>query len=178
MLSFHLTVRALPLQVVDGVAAFDPVTLLIACRTLAADTEVQTIPNIDLPSPPALASLAIIETFPTTGVPTQVTVTIDTGVMRWASGLDAEGTTFEDYTGAIRYGVDLGESPALFLPDGVLSRAPMTLPNGEPVTIWLAELAGPDERAGQPGHLDGLEILARALHFQEQWHLATEYTQV
>lgn len=115
------------MEFIDGVAAFDPVTLRIAAEQL---------PLVNLPEvvdgelPHLLAGLAVVEV-----TPFAVTCTIDTGLMSW----DATRESFNGYRGGSYEGVLVQEAMVAEVGEVSLARAPMRLGESQ-VWAWFAEL--------------------------------------
>lgn len=114
----------------DGVAAFDPVTLRIAAAQLPL---VQLPPELDGELPGVLSSLAEVSI-----TPFAVTATIDTGQMTWADAADTE--PFTTYRGEEANGIAFEDAQVAELDDVLLARLPMRLGDSR-VWGWFAELS-------------------------------------
>ena len=118
----------------NGVAAFDPVTLRIAAEQLPT---VQLPEAFDAVMPEHLVELATVDLNPFS-----VTAKIDTGQLTW--GVDAESTEFTTYAGGRATGVRLDGARVAVLADATVARVTMRL-DGEKLRAWFAEL--PEEVA-------------------------------
>ena len=146
------------LEVGNGVAAFDPVTPVLAAEE-AARKGVQTRlrPELDLPTPDTLEPLAEVSFAIDATGNASISAKIDTGKMKWnLDDQQAESASFQDYTGMERRGVDLGYLEVLVDGHLLVTYAPMKTPKGDPVRCWFAELPA------ELGVFDGYELLALA----------------
>ena len=161
-----------PLELTDGVAAFDPTTLTIAAEIL--DTRGFTIAGdrlLDSETSPALKRLAKVSATPPGTVPVSVTAIIDTGVLRWSSETYASVDEIDAYDGTTKYGVSISRKPVLTLKDAVVTRASMTSEklHESKVKVWFAELKG---ELGNT--IDGFDLLSRAKNYSAQFQTSTD----
>lgn len=156
--TFDATSEGLPLTVKKGVAAFDPVTLLLAAeKGTSKNIQVRLRPELDLPIPRALKGMAKVSLGIDPMGRLSISAVIDTGKMKWnLDGADAEHSCFEDYKAVGRRGVELGYLPVLNSDKSMVTHAPMKTPKGKPVTCWFTEL--PQEL----DEFDGYDLLALA----------------
>lgn len=163
-LTFDATEEGFPLTVEKGVAAFDPVTLLLAAKKgTRKNIQVRLRPELDLPIPRALKSMADVNFGIDPFGRLSISVLIDTGKMKWnLNGDDAEADCFEDYHGVERQSVNLGCLPVLVSNGMIVACAPMKTPTDAPVTCWFVEL--PEEL----DKFDGYDLLALAQDAMEK----------
>ncbi|MDO5670388.1 MAG: hypothetical protein Q4G50_10315 [Corynebacterium sp.] len=127
----------------NGVAAFDPVTLRIAAEQLPT---VQLPEALDAEMPEHLCRLAEVEV-----TPFNVAAKIDTGQLTWRG--EAKATEFTTYAGGQASGVKLSGARVAELADATVARVTMKLEDRK-LRAWFAEL--PAEVAS----LDAFELVA------------------
>lgn len=161
---------ALPID--GGVAAFDPVSLRLAAQTLSdRGGTVHLLPNVAGTQSPILTQLAEVVAAPAEGIPTSVVATVDTRRLRWDRGtFTPEAIDFTDYTGATKYGVDLGRLPVADMGDTRVTCADMLTENDESLTVWFAEL--PNELTSA----DARALTDLALRTRDSWEETERYT--
>ena len=113
----------------NGIAAFDPVTLRIAAEQLPL---VQLPPALDAEMPEHLCSLATVEV-----TPFDVAAKIDTGQLTWSGNASLE--YFTTYAGGQASGVRIAGARVAELDDAVVARVTMHL-EGKKLRAWFAEL--------------------------------------
>ncbi|GAB3698605.1 hypothetical protein [Corynebacterium nasicanis] len=127
----------------NGIAAFDPVTLRIAAEQLPM---VQLPEVLDAEMPEHLVELAEV-----TVTPFDVAAKIDTGQLSWGSTATLE--PFTTYAGGQASGVQLSGARVAELADALVARVTMKLEDRK-LRAWFAEL--PAEVAA----LDAFELVA------------------
>ncbi|WP_156231076.1 hypothetical protein [Corynebacterium occultum] len=96
--------------------------------------------------------------------PEKVLVSIDTGHLSWPESLHPEATEFIGYQGEEHYGVQLDEVEVAFIDGRPLTCLPMRTAAGDPLNLWVHELA---EEPGE--QLDGFELVTTARGLMEGW---------
>lgn len=127
----------------NGIAAFDPVTLRIAAEQLPL---VQLPEALDAEMPEHLVALAEVEV-----TPFNVAAKIDTGQLTWGS--EAELKPFTTYAGGQASGVALSGARVAALDDAVVARVNIFLGDRK-LRAWFAELPA------EVPELDGIELVA------------------
>lgn len=131
------------MELLNGVAAFDPVTLRIAAEQLPT---VQVPEVLDAEMPEHLVALAEVEV-----TPFNVAAKIDTGQLTW--DVDAELTPFNTYAGGQASGVQLAGARVAELEDAVVARVTIKLENRK-LRAWFAELPS------EVSELDAFDLVA------------------
>ncbi len=140
-LEFDIAKETHTLEVINGVAAFDCVTMRVAADELSKlKLTVHTQNVLAGKIPKHLGDLAQIKYREE-----EITVTIDTSIMKWDTSVNDEPSAddFTDYTGKQIYAVDLGELDVLHNKDIPITTRNMILPNKQVVTVWFAEVKKP-----------------------------------
>lgn len=160
------------LPIDGGVAAFDPVSLRLAAQALSdRGGTVHLLPNVAGTQSPILTRLATVAAEPAEGIPTSVVATVDTRRLRWDRGtFTPEAIDFTDYTGATKYGVDLGRLPVADMGDTRVTCVDMLTENDESLTAWFAEL--PNELTSA----DARALTDLAVRTRDSWEEAQRYT--
>lgn len=164
-LSFDTSISAVPLHCKKGIAAFDPVTLLLAAHCCAEKIVSLGVPAaLDAPRPQAFTDLATIEVgCDERGFP-KVVATIDTGQMSWSTRIPPRESIFIDYSGRPIKAVEFTKAAVAQDTDLMVTTLPMQLPNGEEIDAWFAELPAPI------ADLDGLALMQLVQQAMVHYH--------
>ncbi|NLA57158.1 MAG: hypothetical protein GX859_12865 [Corynebacterium humireducens] len=135
----------------NGVAAFDPVTLRIAAEQLPL---VQLPSALDAEMPEHLCALATVEVSPF-----DVAAKIDTGQLTWAH--PAQAKPFVAYDGSEVSGVSLSGARVASLADATVARVSIKLEDRK-LRAWFAEVPGNLD-------LDGFQLVADARRWMKDF---------
>ncbi|MDY5786201.1 MAG: hypothetical protein SPK16_08975 [Corynebacterium sp.] len=150
-----------PLEIIGGIAAFDPTTLTIAAEALGEyGYDLYGQRGLAVPRSAVLERLAEVE-----AEPDFARALIDTGHLRWDPSLNTDASEIDDYDGRPIEAVALGEMPVARIDDVVLTTVPMVVgkADGASIEVWFAELPEELEQA------DGFELFHLATRLQEAW---------